>query len=366
MKSEKIGSAKAPVPSKPAQRMNEVRALAFYLPQFHSIPENDEWWEPGFTEWTQVRRAQPLFAGHRQPKIPHADLGYYDLTEAATRKKQAEIAARHGVAGFCYWHYWFSGRRLLERPFEDVLKTGEPDFPFCLAWANHSWSGVWVGCPDRILLEQTYPGVEDYEQHFKALLPAFRDPRYLKVEGRPLFVVYNPLQLPDCWALVETWDRLARKNGWEGIHFVAIAPSGWPVEPHGFQGFTQPLPNLGARDFEQADPRRTPTVPRRYSYAEALRGMFPEEIPANFYPSILTGWDNTPRCGARGFVLEKNTPEMFEDRVRKACRLVEGRPADQRLIFLKSWNEWSEGNYLEPDTENDYGYLEALKRGLGV
>ena len=344
--------------------MHKARAIAFYLPQFHPIPENDEWWEPGFTEWTQVRRAQPLFAGHRQPKIPHADLGYYDLREAAARKKQAEIAAHHGVAGFCYWHYWFAGRRLLERPFQDVLASGEPDFPFCLAWANHSWSGVWVGCPDRILLEQTYPGPDDHKAHFEALLPAFQDPRYLRVEGKPIFLVYNPLQLPDCWGLVEVWNQRAHAAGLEGIHFVAIAPSGWPVELHGFQGFTQPLPNLGALNFERANPRLTPKTPRRYSYAEALQTMIPPEIPANFYPSLLTGWDNTPRCGPRGFVLEGATPELFEALVRKTRQRVENRPAGHGLIFLKSWNEWAEGNYLEPDAESGYAYLEALKRGL--
>src|SRR5437879_9338189 len=149
-----------------------ARLIAFYLPQFHPIPENDAWWEPGFTEWTNVVRARPLFRGHRQPDLP-TDLGFYDLRVAETRAAQAQLAAAHGIEAFCYWHYWFAGRRMLERPFDEVLRSGRPDFRFCLGWANQTWSGVWHGAPEQVLIEQTYPGEEDDRRHFAAVLPAF-------------------------------------------------------------------------------------------------------------------------------------------------------------------------------------------------
>src|SRR5208283_1156501 len=168
-----------------------ARLIALYLPQYHPIPENDEWWGKGFTEWTNVVKAKPSFRGHRQPHIP-ADLGFYDLRVPETRIAQAELALEYGIGGFCYWHYWFGeGKKLLEKPFEEVLKSGEPDFPFCLAWANESWTGVWHGSPDKVLREQTYPGSNDDEAHFYYLLTAFRDSRYLKVDDRPIFYVYK-------------------------------------------------------------------------------------------------------------------------------------------------------------------------------
>ena len=172
-------------------KQTKARLIALYLPQFHPIPENDQWWGKGFTEWTNVAKAVPMFSGHYQPRIP-ADLGFYDLRVPEVRMAQAEMAAEHGVEGFCYWHYWFAGKRLLERPFNEVLKSGEPKFPFCLAWANQTWTGIWHGAPDRILIEQTYPGIKDYESHFYALLDSFIDERYIKIDGKPVFVVYKP------------------------------------------------------------------------------------------------------------------------------------------------------------------------------
>lgn len=174
--------------------MTNPRLIAYYLPQYHPIPENDAWWGDGFTEWTNVRRAKPLFKGHQQPVQP-GKLGYYDLRDPAAREAQAELARGAGIEGFCYWHYWFGGKQLLERPFNEVLASGKPDFPFCLAWANASWTGIWYGEPERILMEQTYPGVEDHIEHFNVLLPAFRDPRYLRVDSRPIFFVFQPANL---------------------------------------------------------------------------------------------------------------------------------------------------------------------------
>src|SRR5262249_40463195 len=197
-----------------------VRLIAFYLPQFHPIPQNDKWWGPGFTEWTNVGKAKPLFRGHYQPRLP-ADLGFYDLRLPETRAAQAALARDANLAGFCYWHYWFAGERLLERPLNEVVQSGEPDFPFCLGWANQTWTGIWHGAPQRILIEQTYPGPADHERHFYALLPAFQDKRHIRVGDKPLFLIYDPRRLPAATEFMTQWQGLAQKNGLPGIHFVA-------------------------------------------------------------------------------------------------------------------------------------------------
>src|SRR5690606_30741117 len=192
--------------------MGKVKAIAFYLPQFHPIKENDEWWGKGFTEWTNVAKAKPMFPGHYQPHIP-ADLGFYDLRLSEARIAQADLAKKYGISAFCYWHYWFgNGRRILERPFQEVLESGTPDFPFCLAWANETWSGIWHGNPKTILVEQVYPGEQDYIDHFNSILPAFKDKRYFKVDGKPLFMVYKPMEIPDLPLFVSTFRRLATEN----------------------------------------------------------------------------------------------------------------------------------------------------------
>ncbi|MEI8108854.1 MAG: glycoside hydrolase family 99-like domain-containing protein, partial [Verrucomicrobiota bacterium] len=200
--------------------MSKPRLVAFYLPQFHPIPENSQWWGAGFTEWTNVTKAKPLFPNHYQPRLP-ADLGFYDLRVPESRAAQADLARSAGVEAFCYWHYWFAGRRVLERPFNEVLASKEPDFPFCLAWANDTWSGHWYGAPKRTLIEQTYPGPDDHERHFYSLLPAFLDPRYLRVHDRPIFTLFRPKSLPNPQAFIDLWQKLAAQNGLPGIHFIA-------------------------------------------------------------------------------------------------------------------------------------------------
>ena len=187
---------------------SKARVIAFYLPQFHPIPENDEWWGKGFTEWTNTAKAKPLFPGHYQPHVP-ADLGFYDLRVPEARFAQAEMAKEYGIEGFCYYHYYFAGKRLLERPFDEVLNSGMPDFPFCLCWANQTWTGIWHGSPDRVLIEQTYPGPGDDERHFDYLCKAFHDQRYIKVDGKPMFLVYCPKELPEPEKTTEFW----RRNG---------------------------------------------------------------------------------------------------------------------------------------------------------
>ncbi|MCX7012247.1 MAG: glycoside hydrolase family 99-like domain-containing protein, partial [Candidatus Sumerlaeota bacterium] len=199
----------------------KARLIAFYLPQFHPIPENDEWWGKGFTEWTNVAKARPLFPGHYQPRVP-ADLGFYDLRVPETREAQAAMARAHGIEGFCYWHYWFNGKRLLEKPFDQMLATGEPEFPFCLAWANEDWTRTWDGRSSEILQKQEYGGQSDDTAHFDYLLRAFKDQRYMAVDGKPMFLIYRPADLPDPTATIALWRSLARESGLPGLHLVAI------------------------------------------------------------------------------------------------------------------------------------------------
>ncbi len=349
-----------------------ARLIAFYLPQFHPIPENDSWWGANFTEWTNVRRARPLFHGHLQPRRP-GHLGYYDLRDPEIRQAQADLAAAAGIEAFCYWHYWFGGgRRILQRPFDEVLRTGRPDFPFCLCWANESWTGIWHGAPGRVLIEQTYPGPADQARHFALLLPAFRDPRYLTVEGKPLFLIYRPEDLPDPAQFTAHWRHLAAGAGLPGLHLVGMSNS---LAAACLTPFDAILP-YGPRDFlDQVNQRRLllragrrflagpmasafsdlfpfplPWLPARYRYASLVRTAFAELPPsAKYLPCVLAGWDNTPRAGRAGIVLEDFSPALFRTCLQKAVAHVARNPPAHRLVFIKAWNEWAEGNYLEPD-----------------
>lgn len=356
----------------------KCRLIAFYLPQFHPIPENDRWWGKGFTEWINVAKARPLFRGHYQPHIP-ADLGFYDLRVPETRLAQAEMAQAHGIEGFCYWHYWFAGQRLLERPFNEVLSSGKPDFPFCLAWANQSWTGVWHGAPDRILVEQTYPGDKDYEAHFYAVLPAFTDSRYLKVAGKPVFLVYHPRGLPDAKRFTDYWRELALKVGLKGLYFVGVAPQAWPPDIHGFDATV--VSNL-AEIIAHLDPlfrleriarkklgtsiqkivKKIYQRPSIYLYEQVIKYALPPlDEDSVQYPCVIPNWDNTPRSGINGVVFHKSSPDLFRIHLKQAIAQVAPRAPEQRLVFIKSWNEWAEGNYLEPDQRFGLAYLKALQ-----
>jgi lipopolysaccharide biosynthesis protein len=350
----------------PATEPSAPAVLAFYLPQYHPIPENDEWWGAGFTEWTNVARARPRFPGHFQPRIP-GELGFYDLRLPETRAAQAGLAREHGVTAFCYWHYWFGGgKQLLERPFAEVLGSGEPDFPFCLAWANQSWSGVWHGAPGRILQEQTYPGLADHRAHFEHLLPAFFDPRYFRVAGKPLVYIYFPGALPEVQRFLDLWRAWAADAGLPGIYFVGGSFDSGPPTEADFDAFVVArAPHLYIRRREV--PRRLARlagVPPIHSYREfARRG--PQLLPGvKSLPCVLPGFDNTPRSGAGGVVLHGATPEEFRGQVERAVAAVAELPSEERIIFVKSWNEWAEGNYLEPDRRYGRGFLQALRDGL--
>ena len=356
----------------------KARIIAFYLPQYHPIPENDEWWGNGFTEWRNVAKARPLYFGHIQPHIP-ADLGFYDLRVPETRMAQAEMARSYGVEAFCYWHYWFAGRQLLERPFNEVLASGEPDFPFCLGWANQSWSGIWHGAPDHILVEQTYPGLTDYKEHFNALLPAFTDHRYIKVENKPLFVVYRPFDIPNRWEFTDCWRKLAEKAGLPGIYFVGQSDANWNPESDGFDASfngrlrtTAMFQNKLSRGIDrllECTIRQLRNAiqpwPLIIKYSDVVRDAFRlENNDINRYPVVIPNWDNTPRCGTRGIVFHGSNPQLFGSYLHNAIDQVSSRDPERRIIILKSWNEWAEGNYMEPDLVYGKQYLEVLKNEI--
>jgi Glycosyltransferase WbsX len=366
-------------------RTPAARLIAYYLPQFHPIPENDAWWGKGFTEWTNVTKAKPLFRGHQQPRLP-MDLGFYDLRLPESREAQADAARDCGIEGFCYWHYWFgNGRRILERPFEEVLSSGKPDFPFCLSWANQSWSGIWHGNPKQTLIEQSYPGPDDEKAHFEYVRKAFEDQRYIRVDGRPLFSIYMPHDLPNPTAFVEHWRELATKAGFPGLYMVGITNN---LDDSRLSAFDATTPN-GPGDFLQYSQRKVIdrimhriarssinstwrrylqselVGPRRFEYKKLVQhGLIRSRFNSKFIPCVVPNWDNTPRSGYRGVVIEGSSPDRFKEYLKAVCELVSDRSLDSKVVFLKAWNEWAEGNYVEPDNLFGTGYLDAIESVL--
>lgn len=356
---------------RPAAPARNCRTIALYLPQFHPIPENDEWWGKGFTEWTNTAKAKPMFRGHYQPHVP-ADLGFYDLRVPESRQAQADLAAQYGVEAFCYYHYWFGGRRILERPFNEVLASGEPGFPFCLCWANETWSGRWHGLDKKILIEQTYPGEDDHRRHFDTVLPAFLDRRYVRVDGKPLFLIYRPRHIPELPKMLDLWTRLATDAGLPGIWFVAHEDPRVRADlaNSGLAGFTfATVPSIDdwisrARPIAWAawKWRKWRGLPAVFDHRSVADSMLKEVSVEGleYYPTVIPNWDNTPRSGKRGLVLTNSSPELFAQQLDRAIAMVADRPMDRKLIFVKSWNEWAEGNHLEPDQLFGLQYLERL------
>lgn len=352
------------MPSKP-------RIIAFYLPQFHPIPENDAWWGKGFTEWTNVGKAKPLFWGHCQPRVP-ADLGYYDLRVPETREAQAKLAREAGIEGFCYWHYWFgNGKQLLERPFKEVLASGKPDFPFCLAWANESWKGFAHGLSNRnVLIEQTYPGLKDYVDHFNAVLPALKDKRYITVDGKPLFVIYKPLDSEKVKDFIRVWIDLAKKNGLPGIYFVGhsnspkddfqrIFDTGCIAINIARLAHATSYHSLITKVYSYIN-HRFALCPEIYFYKSFIKrvAVKTEDAKENIMPTIIPRWDHTPRSGRSGSVLVGESPILFGRYLRIFFENIKNKK--NNIVFLKSWNEWAEGNYIEPDLKFGTGYLDEL------
>ena len=363
----------------------KARVIAFYLPQFHPFKENDEWWGKGFTEWTNVGKAKPLFKGHYQPRVP-ADLGYYDLRCPWVREAQADMAREAGVEGFMYWHYWFgNGKTLMANIFQEVLESGKPDFPFCLGWANHSWSRrTWNSSAqyhkDMDLINQLYPGDDDYIQHFYSILPALKDKRYIRVKGKCLFVIYEPLGIPDAKHFMNLWNKLAIENGLEGFVFVgiragrihdyrklyqevldlgfdAVAPSNLPYAEEKVAGFFKKMIDHKLQKYLL---RAAPL--NKFKYEDIIKYMFTDfDRNEKSIPMIIPNWDRSPRGGRRAQIYTGSTPELFKKHIADALDIVKNRNEENRIIFLRSWNEWAEGNYMEPDLKFGHGYLDALR-----
>lgn len=376
----------------------KARVIAFYLPQFHPTVENDKFWGKGFTEWINVAKAKPLFRGHNQPRIP-ADLGFYDLRMPEIREEQAKLAKEAGIEGFCYWHYWFgNGIQTLERPFNEVLESKEPDFPFCLGWANHSWTTkTWdkgkSKSDDTMIFEQKYPGVEDYKKHFYEILPALKDKRYITVDGKPLFYIWDPNNLPNPKEFINLWKKLAYKNGLQGMYFIA------KVDPLGTLGFNniknvednfqkeyQKILNMGfdavnSHTLKYAELNANGKLKKifhalvrkyfssvfieKYKYKDIIRFFnTKEDFQENIYPQLIPGRDRSPRSGKKAVIYYENTPEEFRIAVKNAISCVEKRNSEHRIIFLNSWNEWAEGAYMEPDTTYGKSYIQVLREEL--
>lgn len=355
-----------------------IRLIAFYLPQFHPIPENDRWWGTGFTEWTNVTKAKPLFPGHYQPHLP-ADLGFYDLRVPETRQAQVDLAQEYGIYGFCYYHYWFNGKRLLERPFNEVLASGKPDFPFCLCWANENWTRRWDGQEHEILMEQVY-SEEDDRQHIRWLIHAFQDKRYIRVHGKPLFLVYRATRMPDPLKTTTIWREEAYKQGLGEIFLGRVESFDDRGDPTklGFDAaleFQPDVLNLGmplrrGRFWQMVRKLRLSSAMYAtnpiFDYGDIVDRMLQKPLPPyKRFPGVTVAWDNTPRRIANAIIFNNSTPALYEKWLRG---LIEKYPlqgnSEENLLFINAWNEWGEGNHLEPCQKWGRAYLEATRRAM--
>lgn len=360
--------------------MEKPKIIAYYLPQFHPIPENDLWWGKGFTEWTNVGKAKPLFKGHYQPRVP-GDLGYYDLRLKKVREEQVELAKEAGVYGFCYWHYWFgNGKQLLNSIIDEIVEDQKPNFPFCLGWANESWKAKqWNkdGKGDKILIEQRYDGEEDYRKHFEYVKKLFSDDRYIRIDGQPFFLIYKPNNFPNIVTFIQLWNKWIKEEGIaDKIYFVANLDFDADYDKFIKMGFDAVTPSILERmdySFYHSHPfiqkikayiRKLTPYPLLLSYKKMNKHIWDSklDVKENVIPFIIPNWDHTPRSGKRGRLFVDSTPHYFEQQASKVLKEVEKK--NNKLIILKSWNEWAEGNYMEPDLKWGKGYIKALKNAL--
>ena len=357
----------------------DPKIIAYYLPQYHPIPENDKWHSKGFTEWTNVAMAKPQFRGHDQPRVP-ADLGFYDLRVPETRKAQAAMAKQAVISAFCCYHYWFGeGKKLLERPLAEVVKSGEPDFPFCICWANHSWyKKNWNPRTQRkdntLLIEQKYPEGDDVE-HFNYLLPMFKDKRYFKVEGKLLFAIYLIEDIPDFDKMKELWNNLAKQNGLPEFYFVSITKKPESVDDGIYTKTDAVILELNSRivntksQFQHNYRALLSKLFNKPRYVHTSKEAIPFFLDSKCFedrviPLMVPNWDYTPRLGGGGLILKDATPELFKLHAKQTLDTIASKPVERQIVFLKSWNEWGEGNYMEPDITYGKGYIKALREAI--
>lgn len=364
-----------------------MKTIAFYLPQFHTIPENDEWWGKGFTEWVNVKKAKPLYDGHYQPRVP-LNRNYYDLSNIETMRWQVKLAKKYGLFGFCFYHYWFDGKMLLEKPVNAYLENKELDLPFCLCWANENWTNGWAAQQPKILIGQDEGNEEKWKEHFDYFLPFFKDERYIKEDGKPLLVIYKPDLFPNIKKMMNYWDELAKEEGLRGITFAAqLAPNDIDNSPFDMHIEYQPT-NVyiemtrtknsfvkGIKNFIKKGLAKTLKIDvegmklqklPRFSYDEMWNKVLNIPITNNKQvPGAFVDWDNTARKQNRGYVIEGASPEKFKKYMSMQIKNAKER-YNKDYIFIFAWNEWAESGYLEPDEKFGYGYLEALRDALNI
>jgi hypothetical protein len=351
-----------------------VRTVAFYLPQFHPVPENDAWWGKGFTEWRNVVRARPLFPGHRQPRMP-ADLGFYDLRLPEIRHEQARLARAAGIEGFCYYHYWFSGRKILERPVEDMFADPRSDLPFCLFWANERWTRTWNGKDGEVLIEQSYSAA-DAEALADYLIPFFADPRYIRVNDRPVYVVYHPIKIP-IWPLyAQTLRRRVAEAGMPGLYLCMARKSPRQADPRDFgcDAAIEFPPSMGpdqGRNRKRALAEFGPAMVPGFTGELLHYGHYARNFPQIAYPgmtvhrTVQVDFDNTARRGTAAMLYPDATPDAYARWLRATGeRTLREHAGDARLMFLFAWNEWAEGAYLEPDLDQGTRLIELTRAVL--
>ena len=345
-----------------------IRLIAFYLPQFHFVPENNHWWGEGFTEWTNVTKAAPRFAGHYQPRLPGA-LGFYDASQPDTLKRQAAMAKRYGIAGFCFHHYWFQGRRILEKPLDVLLANPDIDLPFCVNWANESWTKRWDGSEQSVLLQQQH-SIEDSLAFARSLEPMFRDKRYIRINGRPLLLIYRPALFPDPMQTIAQWRAQFMSVGLGDPYIAMVQRYGdGNASKYGMDAAVGFPPfylstNIPLRDdLELFDAKFHGAVRQYEALAEATISNYDRE--RNTFPGVSPSWDNDARTPGRGTCFSGSTPVIYSRWLRAACiACMRNFAGDERLVFINAWNEWAEGAYLEPDRHFGYAYLAETRRVL--
>lgn len=360
-----------------------MKIIAFYLPQFHEVEENNKWWGEGFTEWTNVKTAQPSYKGHNMPRIP-LNKNYYNLTNVKTLEWQAQIAKQYGVYGFAYYHYWSEGNMLLERPAEIMLKNKTVNMPFCFSWANHTWTRCWADKTDEVLWEQKYGDEEDWTNHFNYLLPFFKDERYIKIDGKPLMILYNPKGIKEYPKMIRLWQKLAKGNKLKGIYFLHQQNEFDHNEKDNnglYEGGIEFQMNRAVNEYisksipfaikrvlnrvaDKIPMLRCKATTMHYSYDRIWKIVL-KQMPKgnNWYPGAFVDWDNTPRRKNRGQLCTNVTPDKFEYYLTK--QIYRARNVyNKDYLFLFAWNEWGESGYLEPDEKYGYGMLEAVKKSL--
>lgn len=348
---------------------NKIELIAYYLPQFHRIKFNDDYWGKGFTEWTNTAKAKPLFKGHYQPHIP-ADLGFYDLSVPSIRREQAELASQYGISAFCYWHYWLGkNQEIMDMPFKEVIKDKGIKLPFCLAWANHDWHNIKT---KEIIIKQQYEGIDDYQAHYNSLSQAFKDNRYYKIDNKPIFVIFSPFEIPNVSEFITYWNHFAKNDGLNGIYFIAIVKKNEDIDKALNKGFnavnTMKLQEFEFHRnwFEKIYDQLKHSVFKRpyvYSFKNVMKYFLSDkEKKEDVIPTIISGWDHTPRSGKKALVLNNCNPETFSLHVKNVIEHISHKK--NKIAFIRAWNEWAEGNHLEPDLKYGLGFLEAIKKNL--